>query len=165
MKFLAPAGRGDAPPIAREGEQVLPRIGCASCHTPRLMTGPSREPLFDRKPVPLFSDLLLHDVGTGDDIPQAAALPEEIRTPALWGLRFRRPLLHDGSAPTIEEAILRHGKKRRAVRQRFRSLPTRRALRCWRSCDRSSDCRRVSGWLTPRLTSSFDAARMPIVMR
>ena len=28
---------------------------------------------------------------------------------ALWGLRFRRPLLHDGSAATIDEAIRRHG--------------------------------------------------------
>ena len=33
----------------------------------------------------------------------------EIRTPALWGLRHRRPLLHDGSAATIADAILRHG--------------------------------------------------------
>ena len=29
--------------------------------------------LFNRKVVPLFSDLLLHDVGTGDGIRQAAA--------------------------------------------------------------------------------------------
>jgi carboxyvinyl-carboxyphosphonate phosphorylmutase len=29
------------------------------------------------------------------------------RTPALWGLRFRRPLLHDGSAATVEDAIRR----------------------------------------------------------
>ena len=45
----------------------------------------------------LFSDLLLHDVGTGDGIGQGAAEADEIRTPALWGLRLRRPLLHDGS--------------------------------------------------------------------
>ena len=45
-----------------------------------------------------------------------------MRTPALWGLRFRRPLLHDGSAPTIESAILRHGNEAEMVRQRFRSL-------------------------------------------
>ena len=64
---------------------------------------PDAHPLFDRKPVPLFSDLLLHDVGTGDGIPQASAPPDEIRTPALWGLRVRRPLLHDGSASTVEE--------------------------------------------------------------
>jgi CxxC motif-containing protein (DUF1111 family) len=123
MTFLAPAGRGDAPANSRDGEQVFAAIGCASCHTPSLTTGPSRDPIFDRKPVPLFSDLLLHDVGTGDEIPQASASPDEIRTPALWGLRFRRPLLHDGSAATIEAAILRHGNEAEAVTQRFRLLP------------------------------------------
>jgi CxxC motif-containing protein (DUF1111 family) len=33
---------------------------------------------------------------------------EEIRAPALWGLRLRRPFLHDGSAATIDDAIARH---------------------------------------------------------
>jgi CxxC motif-containing protein (DUF1111 family) len=75
---------------------------------PQLVTGENTNPLFDRKPVALFSDLLLHDIGTGDDIEQEDAKGNEIRTPALWGLRFRRPLLHDGSAPTIEKAIERH---------------------------------------------------------
>jgi CxxC motif-containing protein (DUF1111 family) len=71
---------------------------------------------------PLFSDLLLHDVATGDGIPQAAARPEEIRTPALWGLRLRRPLLHDGSAATIEDAIARHGNEAGLARQGFIQL-------------------------------------------
>jgi CxxC motif-containing protein (DUF1111 family) len=79
--------------------------------------------LFDRKPVPLFSDLLLHDVGTGDDIPQASARPNEIRTPALWGLRVRRPLLHDGSAATAEDAVGRHRGEAERVRRRFEQLP------------------------------------------
>ena len=72
--------------------------------------------------MPLFSDLLLHDVGTGDGIPQASALPNEIRTPALWGLRVRRPLLHDGSASTAEEAIGRHRGEAEGVRRRFEQL-------------------------------------------
>ena len=66
-------------------------IGCAACHVPSLETGPRIKPLFDRRTVPLYSDLLLHAVGTGDSIRQASAAPNEIRTPALWGLRFRRP--------------------------------------------------------------------------
>lgn len=122
MKFLAPAGRGDGNPLVALGEQLFTTAGCASCHTPVLMTGPSRERAFDRVPVPLFSDLLLHDIGTGDEIPQAAALPEEIRTPALWGLRFRRPLLHDGSAPTIESAIMRHAGEATRARRAFEGL-------------------------------------------
>jgi CxxC motif-containing protein (DUF1111 family) len=116
-------GRGEAAPGAREGEQLFAAIGCASCHFPQFTTAAHRDPVLDRKAVPLFSDLLLHDIGTGDDIPQASALPEEIRTPALWGLRFRRPLLHDCSAPTIEAAILRHGNEADTAPQRFRALP------------------------------------------
>jgi CxxC motif-containing protein (DUF1111 family) len=63
--------------------------------------------------------LLLHDIGTGDGIAQGVAAPEEIRTPALWGLRFRRPLLHDGSAATLEEAISRHGNEADLARRGF----------------------------------------------
>jgi CxxC motif-containing protein (DUF1111 family) len=109
MKFLAPVARGPIDETARNGERVFGAMGCAACHTPALTTGPSSNPLFNRVAVPLFSDLLLHDVGTGDGIQQESGAPEEIRTPALWGLRFRRPLLHDGSAATIEDAISRHG--------------------------------------------------------
>jgi CxxC motif-containing protein (DUF1111 family) len=78
--------------------------------------------LFRRRIVPLFSDLLLHDVGTGDFIPQASALPNEIRTPSLWGLRVRRPLLHDGRASTLEEAIGHHRGEAELVRRRFDQL-------------------------------------------
>lgn len=108
MKLLAPVPRARADATTLAGERTFAAIGCAACHVPSLTTGPSSNPLFDRRPVPLFSDLLLHDIGTGDGIEQAAAAAAEIRTPALWGLRFRRPLLHDGSAATIAEAILRH---------------------------------------------------------
>ena len=108
MKFLAPIARGPIDEPARNGERVFSAIGCSVCHTPTLTTGPSSNPLFNRVAVPLFSDLLLHDVGTGDGIQQASGMPEEIRTPALWGLRFRRPLLHDGAAATIEDALTRH---------------------------------------------------------
>lgn len=130
MRFLAPVDRLPLDGEIAAGEQVFAGIGCANCHVPALSTGPSANPLFDRKPVPLFSDLLLHDVGTGDGIKQASALPHEIRTPALWGLRFRRPLLHDGSAATIDEAIRRHRGEAEFVRKAFEILrdPDRKAL-------------------------------------
>ena len=50
---------------------------------------------------------------------QGAAEANEIRTPALWGLRFRRPLLHDGSVATIDEAIRRHGGEAALAREGF----------------------------------------------
>jgi CxxC motif-containing protein (DUF1111 family) len=89
---------------------------------PTLTTGPATNPLFDRRPVALFSDLLLHDIGTGDGIVQAAAQGQEIRTPALWGLRLRRPLLHDGSAATIAEAIESHRNEADLARRGFSGL-------------------------------------------
>ena len=122
MRFLAPVARGPIHEVVRDGERIFSAIGCAACHVPVLTTGPSVNPLFNRRPVPLFSDLLLHDIGTGDGIPQPPAKPEEIRTPALWGLRVRRPLLHDGTAATIEDAIVRHQQEAELARRGFLQL-------------------------------------------
>ena len=119
MKLLAPPARGVISDAAAEGERLFRAVGCATCHVPRLTTGPSAHPAFNRRGVDLFSDLLLHDVGTGDGIAQASAEPAEIRTPALWGLRLRRPLLHDGSAATAEEAIRRHANEAELARRGF----------------------------------------------
>jgi CxxC motif-containing protein (DUF1111 family) len=122
LRFLAPVARAAATEEGARGERLFADIGCASCHVPSLQTGPNANPLFHHKNVPLFSDLLLHDIGTGDGIEQADAKGNEIRTPALWGLRLRRPLLHDGSAATIEHAIRRHTVEAEPVTERFRQL-------------------------------------------
>ena len=119
MRFLAPVPRAAGDERVRRGAQVFAAVGCAACHVPELTTAPSANPLFDRRSVPLFSDLLLHDVATGDGIVQGDAGANEIRTPALWGLRFRRPLLHDGSAATVDAAILRHGGEASLARDGF----------------------------------------------
>ena len=119
MRLLAPVGRGPVGEASRLGEQAFGAFGCTLCHIAAIQTGPSGNPLFDHRPVALFSDLLLHDIGTGDGIAQGVATPEEIRTPALWGLRFRRPFLHDGSAFTLEDTILRHGNEADASRRHY----------------------------------------------
>jgi CxxC motif-containing protein (DUF1111 family) len=121
MRLLAPIARAPEPGAAA-GEALFVAAGCVACHVPALVTGANPNPLFDRQPVPLFSDLLLHDIGTGDGIPQASADPDEIRTPALWGLRVRRPLLHDGSAATIDDAIRRHRGEAERARAAFDAL-------------------------------------------
>ena len=127
MQFLAPPPRGVINDQVRSGEAIFQGVGCAACHVPLLHTGPSTSPLFNNRPVPLFSDLLLHDVDTGDHIPQASALPNEIRTPALWGLRARRPFMHDGRAGTVLDAILMHGGEGTSSRERVEQLtPTER---------------------------------------
>ena len=51
------------------------------------------------------------------------ATAEEIRTPALWGLRFRKPFLHDGSEATYAGVIRRHDKEASTSRRIFDSLP------------------------------------------
>jgi CxxC motif-containing protein (DUF1111 family) len=122
MRLLAPVQPGPSDPVAQAGMSVFNAVGCAACHVPSLTTGASANPQFHRRPVPLFSDLLLHDVATGDGIRQASAEPDEIRTPALWGLRFRRPLLHDGSAATPEDAIRRHAGEAEVARRGFERL-------------------------------------------
>jgi CxxC motif-containing protein (DUF1111 family) len=130
MKFLAPLSRGPITDQARIGEQVFGELGCASCHVPALTTGANASPALHRKTVPLYSDLLLHDIGTGDGIHPEAAQPGEIRTPALWGLRVRRPLMHDGSAMTPADALRQHAGESSAVMERYRrsSEEMRRAL-------------------------------------
>jgi CxxC motif-containing protein (DUF1111 family) len=123
VRFLAPPPRGEITEPVERGERVFAEIGCASCHVPVLLTGASSNPVFDQRPVRLYSDLLLHEIGTGDGIVQGDALGEEIRTPALWGLRARRGLLHDGSAATPAEAILRHGQEAAEARRSYLELP------------------------------------------
>lgn len=130
MKFLAPIPRGAVTDEVRTGEQVFSAVGCVSCHVPTLTTAANRSASLNRKTLALFSDLLLHDVGTGDGIEQEAAQQTEIRTPALWGLRLRRPLMHDGSAATVSDAIGQHRGEAAGVIERYRtaSEPMRRAL-------------------------------------
>jgi CxxC motif-containing protein (DUF1111 family) len=75
------------------------------------------------KDVWLYSDLLLHNMGTlGDGIFQAGASGSEIRTPPLWGARMSAPYLHDGRAPTIDAAIRAHEGEGRIVRDRYLKL-------------------------------------------
>ena len=106
----------------QQGETLFNTVGCAACHVPALMTAPNRNPVFDRKAVALFSDLLLHDIGTGDGIEQEAAKGNEIRTPPLWGLRFRRPLMHDGRAANSAQSIGMHEGEAEASRKKFEAL-------------------------------------------
>ena len=129
LKYLAPPERGPVDETVRAGEALFASSGCASCHTPLLMTGASSDAVFDHKPVALYSDLLLHDLNTGDGIEQAAANGSQMRTTPLWGLRYRRPLWHDGSSATAHDAILRHGGEGQASRDRYVSLsPDQQAL-------------------------------------
>ncbi len=114
---------GDAA-TATQGSRIFARIGCHACHTPTLQTGPASISALDRVRVSLYSDLLLHDLGTELASTCAAGATEtEHRTAPLLGLGQRRSFLHDLRAFTLEEAILLHGGEAQAARDAFGSLP------------------------------------------
>jgi CxxC motif-containing protein (DUF1111 family) len=106
-----------APSPSRGDPAMFNRVGCGACHAPSLGG------------VPLYSDLLLHDMGGAldDAVVQGEARGQDWRTTPLWGLGRRERLLHDGRARSTEAAILAHGGEADAVVQRFRALsPTDR---------------------------------------
>ena len=122
MRLLGPPPGGAENDTTRRGEELFEEVRCSACHVPTLRTGSSPFQALDNKTFRPFGDFLLHDVGTGDGIRDGDAGPEEIRTPALWGVSHRAPYLHDGSAATIEAAILRHGVEAESSRTRFEAL-------------------------------------------
>jgi CxxC motif-containing protein (DUF1111 family) len=107
VRLLAlPARRED-----RAGERLFTRVGCDGCHVPRLADQP------------LYTDLLLHDLGPSfADMCRGQARPTEFRTAPLIGLRFLQRFLHDGRAATVEEAIRLHGGQAEDVVRRFERL-------------------------------------------
>lgn len=113
--FLAdlPAPR---PRSAHPGATVFEDAGCAACHVPTLQAGTGA--------VPLYSDLLLHDMGPAldDAVVQESAGGADWRTTPLWGLSDRTRFLHDGRADSVEAAVLAHGGEAEWARERFRSL-------------------------------------------
>jgi CxxC motif-containing protein (DUF1111 family) len=127
IRLLAPPAReimsGATADTVREGEKLFQRLRCVSCHSPEMRTGPGGVRAFDRVRVPLYSDLLLHDMGgglSGECGPQAS--PTEWRTPPLWGLRYRSRLLHDGRATGVRDAVLAHGGEAAISRDAFATL-------------------------------------------
>ena len=74
--------------------------------------------------VHLFSDLKRHDMGEtlASSKPQGGIPPRVFLTRSLWGLAETAPYLHDGRAPTVDEAILLHGGEAAAARDAYRAL-------------------------------------------
>ena len=99
-----------------QGARLFNSVGCAKCHVPSLR-GSNGD-------VPLYSDLLLHDMGSAldDKIAQGQASGAEWRTTPLIGTRLRDRYLHDGRAATLRDAVLEHGGEGEIVRKRFFEL-------------------------------------------
>jgi CxxC motif-containing protein (DUF1111 family) len=129
VRFLAPVRPVPLTEAGKYGRQLFTQVGCATCHTPTLETGPSRYDALRFKRINAYTDLLLHDMGDQEaDICNGVATPSEFRTQPLMGMQFLDMFMHDGESATIEEAVQRHGGEAAMVRERFMRLsPTQRA--------------------------------------
>jgi CxxC motif-containing protein (DUF1111 family) len=142
VRNSTPPGRDSvlfARPAAQSGEKLFSQIGCALCHVSTYKTMPVGTPINGgtyKIPASVgdtvihpYSDFLVHDVGTGDGIPEAArpelldpSTANRFRTPPLWGVRARAWLMHDGKSSTVNQAIERHHGEAESVRERYTKL-------------------------------------------
>lgn len=106
------------PKSGMTGELLFNQIGCNKCHVAQWATSSdsSLETAIAGKTIRPYSDFLLHDMGLlADGIQQGDASEGEFRTPVLWNLRTRDPMLHNGSASgsdmnlRLRTAISKHG--------------------------------------------------------
>jgi CxxC motif-containing protein (DUF1111 family) len=109
------------------GRKLFAVAGCDLCHVAQLRTAASAPLPWRDKVLDLYSDLLLHDMGTGlaDQVQQGTASGQDWRTPPLWGLGQRLFLLHDGRTSDLREAVLAHrspGSEANAVVDRYVGL-------------------------------------------
>ena len=116
MRLLAPPAPVSSfgsvtPGSIQHGHQVFGLIGCDLCHSEALYTAVSQVAALSTRPARLFSDLLVHNMGTGlaDGVSQGNASGSEFRTAPLWGLGQRLFLLHDGRTSNLIDAIHEHG--------------------------------------------------------
>lgn len=113
----APLQRNASAPEVKDGKQIFISLGCEKCHKSELKTGPSNIAALSNKTFYPFTDMLLHNMGSGldDNYTEGSAKTYEWKTPALWGLGLSKNsqggsyfLMHDGRATSIDGAILFH---------------------------------------------------------
>jgi hypothetical protein len=111
--------------VVERGQRLFGQVGCVACHTPEIggVAG-------------IYSDFLLHrvinarDLGSGyaeipsTPLPDGHPLPDEWKTPPLWGVADSAPYFHDGGSPTLEAAILRHQGDAASTTRNYEGLPT-----------------------------------------
>jgi len=128
--LAAYVGSLEAPPShadpASAGAMAFRDVGCTACHA---------ESVGDVRGA--YTDLLVHDLGFGladsgesygvrrDAVAEGAAESVEWRTPPLWGLAASGPYLHDGRAPTLDQAIAAHDGEAAPIRDAYAALPKR----------------------------------------
>jgi CxxC motif-containing protein (DUF1111 family) len=111
--------------LTERGRTLFAQTACAACHAPSLRTRADYPiPLLAGIDAPIYSDLLLHDMGPdlADAQVEGSATSTTWRTAPLIGLRFERTYLHDGRAHSVTEAVLAHDGEARGARDAFQAL-------------------------------------------
>jgi CxxC motif-containing protein (DUF1111 family) len=131
QNLAVPARRKPDDPEVLKGKEIFYKIGCASCHKPKFMTGEvAGQPHLSHQLIYPYTDMLLHDMGEGlaDNRPEGEANGNEWRTAPLWGVGLTQTvsghtlLLHDGRARNLTEAILWHGGEAEGAHDKFAAL-------------------------------------------
>ena len=104
------------------GEAAFNKAGCSVCHIKFMNTGSHATAALRFKTANLFSDLLVHDIGTGDDISQGGATGAQFRTAPLWGIGQRLFFLHDGSVDNLVDAVNAHSGEAARVINNFKGV-------------------------------------------
>jgi CxxC motif-containing protein (DUF1111 family) len=122
---VVPQSDSDREQVER-GKKVFTEIACVYCHVPDIggVKG-------------VYSDFLLHRLADqnpsggggyggpprpGRPLPKGRPDDDEWKTPALWGVADSAPYMHDGKAQTLEQAIMRHGRDAKTVREAYLKL-------------------------------------------
>ena len=116
MRFLdqptpSCTGTGCSQSIQNGRHLFVDVVKCSACHTPSMTTSASSlSPALAQVKANLYSDLLVHNMGSGlaDGVAQGGAAGDEFRTSPLWGLGQRVFFLHDGRTSDLLQAILQH---------------------------------------------------------
>jgi CxxC motif-containing protein (DUF1111 family) len=132
MRFLdqpAPSCAGaSCSQSIQDGRNLFINVAkCSVCHTPGMTTGTSYVAALSNVQANLFSDLLIHHMGSGlaDGVSQGGAGPDQFRTAPLWGIGQRLFFLHDGRTSDLLKAIEDHaspGSEANAVIRNFNGL-------------------------------------------
>ena len=101
------------------GEAAFNKAGCNGCHIKSMTTGNHANAALRFKTANLFSDILVHNIGTADGISQGLADGTQFRTAPLWGVGQRLFFLHDGRTNNIVTAITTHAGEATQVIENF----------------------------------------------
>ncbi|HEX3763037.1 MAG TPA: di-heme oxidoredictase family protein [Kofleriaceae bacterium] len=111
--------------LTDRGTALFAQVQCAACHVPSLRTRADYPiPQLAGIDAPIYSDLLLHDMGPAlaDGQTDGSATPSAWRTAPLIGLRFAPTYLHDGRVTTVTDAVLAHDGEAAGSRTAFQAL-------------------------------------------